>query len=308
MALTGVLRPGHVQIRVMDMASAVEHYVERVGLIETARGPDGRVYLKAWDEFDHHSVVLREAGSPGMDFMAFKVLDEATLSALGDAIRRFGIDVETIPEGEMLHTGRRLRFTAPTGHVFELFAQKTQVGNGCGVRNPEVKPEHLAGMKPTRFDHCLLYGDDIDRNLELFVDVLGFRLTERIIAGDGKTVIGTFLTASTKAHDIAFIRHPERGRLHHLSFHLESWNDIGNAADIVARHKISLDIGPTRHGITRGYTIYFFDPSGNRNEVFSGGYQYYPDNPLLEWTEDSLGKAIFYYDQQLNTRFLSVTT
>jgi len=26
--------------------------------------------------------------------------------------------------------------------------------------------------------------------------------------------------------------------------------------------------GPTRHGITRGQTIYFFDPSGNRNESF----------------------------------------
>jgi catechol 2,3-dioxygenase len=31
---------------------------------------------------------------------------------------------------------------------------------------------------------------------------------------------------------------------------------------------------PARHGITRGTTIYFFDPAGNRNEVFAGlGYR-----------------------------------
>ena len=36
---------------------------------------------------------------------------------------------------------------------------------------------------------------------------------------------------------------------------------------------IDIDIGPTRHGITRGHTIYFFDPVGNRNEVFTGGYK-----------------------------------
>jgi catechol 2,3-dioxygenase len=223
-------------------------------------------------------------------------------------VRRFGLAVKELPEGEMPATGRRLRFTCPTGHALELFADKEQIGNGLGTINPEVKPETVKGMKPTRFDHCLLYGDDLDANLLLFIEVLGFHLTERVIAGDGKTIIGTFLSCSNKPHDIAFIRSPDKGRFHHASFNLENWNDIGNAADIITRHKVPLDIGPTRHGITRGYTIYFFDPSGNRNEVFSGGYQYYSDNPVLEWTEAELGRAIFYYGRKLNEQFLSVTT
>ena len=50
MALTGVLRPGHVAIRVLEMAPALKHYVNVLGLIETARDPQGRVFLKAWDE------------------------------------------------------------------------------------------------------------------------------------------------------------------------------------------------------------------------------------------------------------------
>jgi catechol 2,3-dioxygenase len=173
MSLTGVLRPGHVQIRVTDLERATKHYTEVIGLDEVMRGDGGRVYLKAWDEFDHHSVILREAGSPGMDFMGFKVSDEAALSALGERIRSFGLAVEELPEGEMPATGRRLRFTCPTGHALELFALKQQIGNGLGTVNPEVKPENLRGMKPTRFDHCLLYGDDIDANLTLFTEVLG---------------------------------------------------------------------------------------------------------------------------------------
>jgi catechol 2,3-dioxygenase len=32
MALNGVLRPGYIQIRVTDMAAALWHYVDRVGL------------------------------------------------------------------------------------------------------------------------------------------------------------------------------------------------------------------------------------------------------------------------------------
>jgi MFS family permease len=62
----------------------------------------------------------------------------------------------------------------------------------------------------------------------------------------------------------------------------------------------SLDVGPTQHGITRGDRIYFFDPSGNRNEVFSGGYLVFPDSPPLTWTVDQLGKAIFYIQRELN--------
>ena len=32
-----------------------------------------------------------------------------------------------------------------------------------------------------------------------------------------------------------------------------------------------------------------------------------PDRPTLTWTEDDVGRAIFYYDRKLNENFLSVT-
>jgi hypothetical protein len=63
-----------------------------------------------------------------------------------------------------------------------------------------------------------------------------------------------------------------------------------------------------RHGITLGQTIYFFDPSGNRNEVFAGGFIYYPENPKRVWPVDKIAEAIFYYQRELNERFLSVVT
>lgn len=68
MAMTGVLRPGHAQIRVLDMEEGVKFYTDVLGLIETGRDSRGRVYFKAWDERDHNSVVLRQADRAGMDF------------------------------------------------------------------------------------------------------------------------------------------------------------------------------------------------------------------------------------------------
>ena len=100
----------------------------------------------------------------------------------------------------------------------------------------------------------------------------------------------------------------ETAFVHHFAFHLGDWNDILKAGDIFSMDDVPIDIGPTRHGITLGVTIYFFDPSGNRNEVFAGGYRTGPDFPTITWTEDQLGKGIFYITRELNDRFTTVFT
>ncbi len=244
MAMTGVLRPGYIQIRVLDMDAAVTHYVDRIGLNIVSRGNDGRVYLRGWDEFDRHSVILRPADTPGMDFAGFKVASERDLDIFRQRIGDAGISIEDIAEGDLPGTGRRLSFMIPSGHRLELFAQMELSQNAPSTRNPDIWPEDPRGMRASRFDHFLLYGPDIDGVTSFFTGVLDFSLAEKIDMPDG----------------------------------------------------------------CRGQTIYFFDPSGNRNEVFAGGYSYYPDNPTRVWTADEIGKSVFYYEKELNDRFLGVVT
>ena len=71
MSFNGVMRPGHAAVRVLDIKEAEQYYVERLGLIKTDEDDQGRVYLKAWDEHDCFSIVLREADSPGIDYEGF---------------------------------------------------------------------------------------------------------------------------------------------------------------------------------------------------------------------------------------------
>lgn len=304
----GVMRPGHIQIRVLDMKEALEHYRDLIGLIEVETDSQGRVYLKGWTEVDKFSVVLRLADEPGMDFVGYKVLNNEILEKLHKELIDFGCNVEEIPAGELNGCGRRIRFDSPTGHMFEVYAEKEQTGKwGVSEVNPEAWPRNLTGMKATRFDHCLLYGPNIAGTLDLFQKVLGFDLAEEVVDANGFRA-AQFLTCSQKAHDVAFIEHPEPGKLHHSSFWLDTWEDVLRAADLISMDDVSLDIGPTRHGLTHGKTIYFFDKSGNRTEVFCGGDYHYPDHPPVKWDADQLGKAIFYHDRVLNERFLTVLT
>jgi catechol 2,3-dioxygenase len=308
MTMTGVLRPGHIQLRVLDMKESIRFYRDVLGLIEMGQDTQGRVYFKAWDERDHSSVVLREAKHAGVDFFAFKVDSKKSLDKLDSDLRAYGCPTERIPAGDLLETGERVRFRIPTGHMIELYAEKKDVGNGQSYVNPRPWIEGLKGIAPVRMDHSLLYGGDIDGVTKLFTEVLGFSLVERVLMEDGKTDLAVWLTASTKAHDIAFVRHKDDDKLHHVSFLLDTWEQVLRAADIMSMNEVPIDIGPTRHGITRGTTIYAFDPSGNRFETFCGGYQYYPDMQPIVWTWDQVGPGIFYHDRKLNDRFLGVVT
>lgn len=143
---------------------------------------------------------------------------------------------------------------------------------------------------------------------DIFENCLGFYLVEHVGMEDGKADLATWLSCSTKAYDIAFVRHPEPGKLHHVAFLLDSWEKVLRAADLMSMNKVSIDIGPTRHGITRSTTIYAFDPFGNRFETFCGGYQVSPDCKPITWTWDEVGTGIFYHDRALNERFLTVAS
>lgn len=309
MAMTGVLRPGHAQVRVLDLEKSVAFYRDVMGLVETGRDAQGRVYFKCWDERDHHSYILRQADSAGLDFLAFKVLDAATLDRLEADLNAYGLETQRIPAGDLLETGERVRFELPSGHLIELYAHKTAVGNGLGQTNPGPwNASSEAGIAPIRLDHALLYGPNIAAVQKIFTEVLGFYLVERVLTPDGDANAAIWLSCSHKVHDIAFAEYPEPGKLHHCSFLMESWEKVLRAGDIMSMNDVAVDIGPTRHGITRGCTIYAWDPSGNRFETFMGGYHPYPDYEPLTWTFDHFGQGLDYPQRKLHETFLTVVT
>lgn len=61
MAMTGVLRPGHAVVRVLDLDESVHFYTNVMGLKEMGRDNSGRVYFKTHAERDHNSFVIRKA-------------------------------------------------------------------------------------------------------------------------------------------------------------------------------------------------------------------------------------------------------
>ena len=299
-----ILRLSHVEIRVPDLELATAYYVEVVGLIETGREAN-RVFLKCWDEHQHHSVVLTLEPTHGLNHFGFKVTDRADLDHYRKRLDKAGVEVTRLKAGEWAEGhGEAIRFALPGGHQMELVHGMQQVGNLLPLTNPPPRPMGLAGMAPPRLDHIFLTGEEVDHVTDFLTEHLDFRLTEQVLADDGFK-IAAWLEVSHKSHDLAVITGPNHG-LHHFAFWVDGWNDLRTAADVCAYHGVNIEMNPTRHGATRGQCLYFFDPVGNRNEMFTGGYWADPDSEPITWTEAEMGRAMFYYDGVVNQKFLTV--
>lgn len=313
----GVLRIGHISIRVMDVDAAVKHYEEVLGLKTTMKDDAGNVYLKCWDEWDKYSLILTPSDRAGINHVAFKVQDDADLAALQTRIEAWGVNTQWLEEGALPSTGRMLQFNLPSGHEMRLYAMKEYVGTDVGTLNPDPWPDGIRGAGAHWLDHCLLMCEmnpeaginKVEENTRFMKECLDFFLTEQILVGpNGDMQAATWMARTSTPHDIAFVGGPVNG-LHHIAFFLDSWHDVLKAADVMAKKKVKIDVAPTRHGITRGETIYFFDPSGNRNETFAGlGYLAQPDRPVTTWSEDRLGSGIFYHTGELVASFTDVYT
>ena len=300
-----ILRLQHVEVRVPDLELCTAYYTEVLGLIETAR-TENQVFLKCWDEREHHSVILREAPTYGLDHMSFKVGDAADLDYFTEKLQAVSVPVKRYAARELgPGWGEAIRFDAPSGHVVELTHGTERVGNMLPMTNPPPRPQDLVGIAPPRLDHVFVMAEDV----EAFTTVLRRR------AGVPPHRADPGQRRAPARHVPRAQPHPARHRRDHrperraaplrvLGRRLERHpRRRRHAAPTTAWRSTSRPRGTASPAATR---TYFFDPVGNRNELFTGGYWVDPDFEPITWTEEEMGRAIFYYDRQVNERFFTV--
>ena len=62
---------GHAELLVPDLAASTAFFTEMLGLQVSEETP-GRVYLRAWQDWDHHTLLLTESEEPGLDHLGWR--------------------------------------------------------------------------------------------------------------------------------------------------------------------------------------------------------------------------------------------
>jgi catechol 2,3-dioxygenase len=221
--------------------------------------------------------------------VAFRAKSADVLQKLTDNLEANGLTGTWIPAG--FGQGPAYRFTDPDGHQVEIYyVTEKFVPTGNQVPGFKNLPQRYSphGIAPKRLDHLNLLAQDIRACRIFFHDLLGMRVTEQIIFEDNQEM-GAWLAATNKSYDLAFTKDKSsaHARFHHVTYMMDSREDVLRAADILTEAGIPIETGPHKHSIGQTFFLYFYEPSGNRIEVGSGGYLILdPDHQPVVWSRE----------------------
>lgn len=274
-----ILKAGHIEYRVTDLERARFFYVDLLGFVETDR-IGNRLYLRCLEDWEHHTFILRQAETPGVGHLAFRVEGNDDL----DALQRLAVERELphrwIEPGEEDGQGKALRIQDPLGFPVEFYHDVERV-----ERN--LQRFHVyRGPHVMRIDHFNLHVPDCDAGAAWYRDTLDFKCSEYTETNDTPPRLwATWLHRKQNVHDVAMMTGPGP-RVHHAGFWMQEPGNVLRAADILAGadFEASIERGPGRHGISNAMFLYILDPDGNRIELYTSDYMIVdPDFEPIRW-------------------------
>jgi catechol 2,3-dioxygenase len=280
---------GHVEVYTDRFDESLDFFTRVYGLKLSGRDGDS-AYLRAWDDYEFHSLKLTRHSTTGVGHIAYRVSSPEALERRVAAIEASKFKTIGWVDGDMGH-GRAFRFEDPFGHVFELYwdteKYKAEGGDVPALKNMASK-FHAQGACPRRLDHLNLLSEDVSLFREFMETCLGSRVTEMIRLDNGR-IGGCWFTVNNKTYDLACTEEHGggNGRLHHVTYATDQREDILRAADIFLENGVHIETGPHKHAIQGTFFLYVWEPAGNRVELANAGARLIlqPDWETVVWTE-----------------------
>jgi catechol 2,3-dioxygenase len=255
-----VAQLAHVELLTPKPDQTLRFFTDLLGLQETEREGQS-VYLRAYEDFYHHTLKLTEAPQPGLGHVAWRTTSPQALERRVAAIERSGLGHGWC-EGELGH-GPAYRFSTPAGHPMELLWEVEYYHAPVEQRSPLLnRPQKrpLQGVPVRRLDHLNLMAADVTPTRAFMQEQLGFRLREHILFEGGTLEVGAWLSVSALVHELAVIRDRSgaRGRLHHVCYWYGIPQHLSDAAEIMRENGITIEAGPGKHSIAQTLFLYVF--------------------------------------------------
>jgi catechol 2,3-dioxygenase len=297
-----IAKLGHVALVSANLEKSLWFFRDTIGLEET-EVVDGVHYLRAWGDFEHHTLSITAGETSYIDHIGWRTKRREDVATFAKLLEDAGTEVRWIEAGEEVAQGEAIRFELPSGHRFELYydMEKTPADESRkSVLKNQTYKSWAKGVSPRRIDHVNLQTScDNAEIVKYLQEALGFKLREYFVNPDDVQV-ASWLSVTNLVHDVAIMstsRSKEPNEMHHIAYWLDNAQDLLRAADILCEAEVQF-VGPGKHGISQAMYIYVKDPgSGLRLEIFTNGYLIFePDWEPVKWTyEEYLKNGSAYW-------------
>lgn len=278
----------HLELLTPKLEETRRFFVEVMGLYESGRAGDS-VFLRGWDDYEHHSLQLTAAEKPGLGHYAFRTTSPQALDRRVQAIEKTGLGRGW--KDDSVGHGPAYCFIDPDQHNVEIYYETEWYQPPADLK-PALKNQASRysdrGVGLRRLDHINLLAADVSATRAFLEECLGARLTEQVIYDDGSER-GAWLTFTNKSYDVAIAQdaYGAHGRLHHFTYAVDNREAILRAADICLEHGVFIETGPHKHAIQQTFFLYVYEPGGNRFEIANAGARLIlaPDWKPIVWSE-----------------------
>ncbi|HEY4360818.1 MAG TPA: catechol 2,3-dioxygenase [Bryobacteraceae bacterium] len=286
--ITDLAHLGHIELLTPKIEESRNFFVNVFGMTESGR--DGNsVYLRAYDDYERHTLKLTDSKLPGIGHCAFRTRSPQALERRVAALKGSGFEVGW-NDGDLCH-GPAYVCKDPDGHNIELYYE-TQWYEAPPELKPALKNQAqrfpARGINVRRLDHFNGLAADIEANRDFFERYLGFKLTEQIVLDSGVEA-AMWMTVTNKSYDFAYTKDHtgSKGRFHHVTYAVNSREEVLLAADVCLEAGVPIETGPHKHAIQQTFFLYVYEPGGNRVEVANAGARLIlaPDWKTIRWTE-----------------------
>lgn len=286
--LQAVAHIGHVEISVNNFEKSLWFFTDVLGLFVTEIDGD-RAYLRAWQDFDHHTLVLKDAKESEVNRIGWRVSSKDSLYIFEKVLKEKNIDFKWVEGGKQKALGDAIHFKSPAGTPIELYWEKEKHIE----KDPKLVsklPSHPSkytgrGVAPRRFDHVNVMVNDVKAEQEWWTELLGIH-HRYYIQNEQNIRLGSWLSRTNISHELALMRNSNQdgAKFHHLAYYLDTVDELIRASNLMAENDIKIEWGPGKQGTSGAQFIYVFEPSGHRVEVWTGGMLIFaPDWEPIEW-------------------------
>lgn len=248
-----------------------KEYGEQVLGMSTSAAPDGGLYLKM-DERDHRILVLA-GGADRYVASGWEVADAAAFDAAISALN--GAGVATTAGSDAEKAARKVADLA----IFQDASGNThEVSYGYnGGSEAFVSPIGVSGFKTGDYGmgHTVLPAPEtFDETEKLFMDVLGFRLSDEFgfqPAPEAPVMRMHFLNCNGRHHSLALGEMPNPAGCIHIMVEVNSMTEVGQAHDRMAAKDVKLMATLGQHENDEMTSFYMMTPSNFALEFGWGG-------------------------------------
>jgi len=284
----------HVELLTPRLDESVRFFTDIMGMsVTTAQGDSA--YLRAYDDYEHHTLKLTASSLPGIGHHAWRTRSPQALQRRVQAIEAAGLG-QGWTDGDFGH-GPTFAFRTPDGHNGEIYYETEWYRAGESDR-PALKNQASRfpgrGANLRRLDHLNLLAVDMKGIRWFQTEVLGARLTEAITFSDG-TDKGLWFSFNNKSYELAVVEDHTGvpGRFHHVTYAVNSREEVLLAADICLDNGVFIETGPHKHAIQQTFFLYVYEPGGNRFEIANPTARLImaPDWKTIVWNEEERKKG-----------------